>query len=92
MAPVKGLRAKVGPRKSKQGSSNQKSTTKVSKKPKAPPPVQQKTKPKTGFVKKKRKVYTDEELGIPKLNMVTPEGVQQPRGKKKGKVFVDDQV
>jgi len=40
---------------------------------------------------KKRKTYTDEELGIPKLNMITPAGVQKPRGKKKGKIFVDDQ-
>lgn len=43
-------------------------------------------------VKKKRRVYTDEELGIPKLNMITPVGVDLPKGKKKGKVFVDDQV
>ena len=41
---------------------------------------------------KKQKIYTDEELGIPKLNMITPTGVQKPRGKKKGKVYVDDMV
>ena len=41
---------------------------------------------------KKRKTYTDEELGIPKLNMITPAGVQKPKGKKKGKVYVDDMV
>ncbi|SPQ21950.1 1f81454b-8b86-4cc3-8501-d4e412b49600 [Thermothielavioides terrestris] len=40
--------------------------------------------------KKKQRVYTDKELGIPELNMVTPVGVTKPRGKKKGKVFVDD--
>ncbi|OIW29771.1 hypothetical protein CONLIGDRAFT_631852 [Coniochaeta ligniaria NRRL 30616] len=40
--------------------------------------------------KKKRKVYTEKELGIPKLNMITPVGVEKPKGKKKGKVFVDD--
>ncbi|KAI5865467.1 hypothetical protein GGS23DRAFT_618505 [Durotheca rogersii] len=40
--------------------------------------------------KKKKKVYTEKELGIPELNMVTPIGVAKPRGKKKGKVFVDD--
>ncbi|KAI8625152.1 hypothetical protein F5Y19DRAFT_273512 [Xylariaceae sp. FL1651] len=40
--------------------------------------------------KKKKKVYTEKELAIPKLNMVTPLGVTKPRGKKKGKVFVDD--
>jgi 60S ribosomal subunit assembly/export protein LOC1 len=42
--------------------------------------------------KKKKPVYTDKELGIPELNMVTPVGVTKPRGKKKGKVFVDDKV
>jgi hypothetical protein len=42
--------------------------------------------------KKKRKVYTEKELGIPKLNMITPVGVEKPKGKKKGKVFVDDRV
>jgi 60S ribosomal subunit assembly/export protein LOC1 len=42
--------------------------------------------------KKKKRVYTDEELGIPKLNMITPVGVQKPKGQKKGKVFVDDKV
>ncbi|KAK3308900.1 uncharacterized protein B0T15DRAFT_122133 [Chaetomium strumarium] len=40
--------------------------------------------------KKKQRIYTDKELGIPELNMVTPVGVTKPRGKKKGKVFVDD--
>lgn len=42
--------------------------------------------------KPKRKMYTAEELGLPKLNMITPVGVVKPRGKKKGKVFVDDKV
>ena len=41
--------------------------------------------------KKKRREYTEKELDIPKLNMITPAGVGKPRGKKKGKVFVDDQ-
>ncbi|KAJ4306307.1 60S ribosomal subunit assembly/export protein [Collariella sp. IMI 366227] len=40
--------------------------------------------------KKKKRVYTEKELGIPELNMVTPVGVTKPKGKKKGKVFVDD--
>lgn len=44
-----------------------------------------------GSAKKKRRTYTDKELGIPTLNMITPAGVQKPKGKKKGKVFVDDQ-
>ena len=66
--------------------------SKVSKRPKPSKPVQQKTKSKSSLPKKKRKVYTDKELGIPKLNMITPVGVDLPKGKKKGKVFVDDQV
>ena len=41
---------------------------------------------------KRRRVRTAEELGIPRLNMVTPAGVQRPRGKKKDKVYVDDAV
>lgn len=46
-----------------------------------------------GLAKKiKKKVYTEDELGIPKLNMITPVGVVKPKGKKKGKVFVDDNV
>ncbi|KJZ75013.1 60S ribosomal subunit assembly protein LOC1 [Hirsutella minnesotensis 3608] len=63
-----------------------------SKKPKGTPPSQQvKEKNRAALLKKpKKKTYTEEELGIPKLNMVTPVGVIKPRGKKKGKVFVDD--
>ena len=67
--------------------------TRVSKsKVKAPPPKQQKTKPVQGPQKKKRRVYTDKELGLPKLNTITPVGVEKPRGKKKGKDFIDDRV
>ncbi|KAI0400599.1 hypothetical protein F4802DRAFT_584304 [Xylaria palmicola] len=40
--------------------------------------------------KRKKKIYTEKELGIPQLNMITPVGVTKPKGKKKGKVFVDD--
>lgn len=42
--------------------------------------------------KRKKKVYAEKDLDIPKLNMVTPIGVEKPKGKKKGKVFVDDRV
>ncbi|KAM0254352.1 hypothetical protein ACHAQJ_006884 [Trichoderma viride] len=38
----------------------------------------------------KKKKYTEAELKIPTLNMITPIGVEKPKGKKKGKVFVDD--
>lgn len=65
-----------------------------SKKPKGPVMSQQvKEKNRAALLKKpKKKVYTEAELGIPTLNMVTPVGVVKPRGKKKGKVFADDTV
>ena len=73
------------------------SKSRVVKKTKLPPPKQLKTKSassttKNGVGKKKKRVYTEKELGIPKLNMITPVGVEAPRGKKRGKVFVDDAV
>jgi 60S ribosomal subunit assembly/export protein LOC1 len=49
-----------------------------------------KTKRSSTPAKKKQPVYTDAELGIPKLNGIVPTGIQKPKGKKKGKVFVDD--
>jgi len=54
------------------------------------PAVQQKSK---SFqpVRKKKRIYTEKELDIPKLNMITPAGVTKPKGQKKGKIFVDDQ-
>ncbi|VUC24653.1 unnamed protein product [Clonostachys rosea] len=64
-----------------------------SKKGKQGPVVSQQVKEKNraALLKKpKKKVYTAEELNIPKLNMITPVGVVKPRGKKKGKIFVDD--
>lgn len=76
------------------------STTRVSKSskkdgPKRPPPKEQKTKPRTAqenLKKKKKRVYTEKELDLPELNQITPVGVVKPKGKKKGKTFVDDQV
>ena len=59
-----------------------------------PPPKQVKTKPGSQAAakpKKKRRLYSDKELDLPVLNGIVPAGVQKPRGKKKGKVFVDDQ-
>ncbi|KAK6072950.1 60S ribosomal subunit assembly/export protein LOC1 [Seiridium cupressi] len=61
----------------------------VNRKKKGPPPPS-KGKGLAGPQKKKKKVYTEKELDIPKLNMITPIGVEKPKGKKKGKVFVDD--
>ncbi|QIX01663.1 hypothetical protein AMS68_007180 [Peltaster fructicola] len=64
-------------------------TKKKSKLP-APKPVQQKTKSTALPAKKKKRVYTDKELGIPQLNGIRPTGVQKPPNAKKGKNFVDD--
>lgn len=75
----------------KPGALGAKSKSQISKKSKIPP-KQQKTKSATVPTRKKQRVYTDKELGIPELNMITPVGVDLPKGKKKGKVFVDDQV
>lgn len=66
---------------------------KSKKKGSAAPPKPTKGKSLAAMMnKKKKKVYTEKELGIPQLNMVTPIGVEKPKGKKKGKVFVDDRV
>lgn len=99
MAPTKTVRNKFGLNKGTKGGKGSKTSigptskkSRVSKKIKAPPPKQQKTKSAPAPIKKKTRVYTDKELGIPQLNMITPVGVNLPKGKKKGKVFVDDQV
>lgn len=98
MAPTRTVKSKHSSKDNKSSKRPEKSgalgantKSKVSKKSKAPPPKQQKTKSATP-AKKKKRVYTEKELGIPKLNMITPIGVESPKGKKKGKVFVDDQV
>lgn len=59
------------------------------------PPQEVKSKARTApenLQKKKKRVYTEAELGLPKLNSITPVGVVKPKGKKKGKTFVDDEV
>ncbi len=66
-----------------------------SRKPKGKlPPTQVKSRTAVADLLKKRhkKVYSEKELDIPALNMITPAGVQKPKGQKKGKVFVDDRV
>jgi 60S ribosomal subunit assembly/export protein LOC1 len=59
-----------------------------------PKTVQVKTKPGSQTAnkapKKKKRVYTDKELNLPTLNMITPAGVTKLKGKKKGKIFIDD--
>lgn len=85
---------KSGIRNSKQSGKPQGDGVSKSKKPKSkgPPPKPQKSAGNLATLKKKRRVYTEKELGIPALNMITPVGVAKPKGKKKGKVFVDDRV
>jgi 60S ribosomal subunit assembly/export protein LOC1 len=74
--------------KSKSKSSSKSKSKSKSKEPYAKPEV--KTRRVSALPKKKKKEYTDVELGLPQLNGIMPTGVQKPKGKKKGKVFVDD--
>jgi 60S ribosomal subunit assembly/export protein LOC1 len=92
--PPAGARGSSKPAKPKSGSKSSSSKPKPKPAGKRPTPEQIKTKPGTHNPvkpkKKKQRVYTDKELGLPALNMITPAGVQKPKGKKKGKIFVDD--
>lgn len=97
MAPVKPPAGKTskptgaGSKGKPSGGGSSSSKSKV----KRPPPKEMKAKPRTApelLKKRKKRVYTEKELNLPALNTITPVGVQKPRGKKKGKVFVDDQV
>ncbi len=100
MAPSRTKTVKNKHAANKSGISNSKSSKSgpsdgiIKSKPKRPATAKQVTGKSVSGVqkKKKRRVYTEKELGIPELNMVTPVGVTKPRGKKKGKVFVDDKV
>ena len=83
MAPVK-------PSTKSKSSSKPTSSKSKKSKPHATKADQIKTKPSSTPAKKKQRQYTDAELGIPKLNGIVPAGIQKPKGKKKGKVFVDD--
>ncbi|KAL9058785.1 MAG: hypothetical protein Q9206_001772 [Seirophora lacunosa] len=97
MAPTKTVKSKFAASKSDKSSSKGSGKplrgssgvrkSKLSKGVNLPPPKQQKTKASTGPPKKKRRVYTEKELGLPKLNTITPVAVDLPKGKKKGKVF-----
>ena len=49
-------------------------------------------RPSSSQISKKKRTYSEKELGISPLNTVVPAGVGKPRGKKKGKIFVDDPV
>jgi 60S ribosomal subunit assembly/export protein LOC1 len=106
MAPNRGPSANKSPKnkspKTKGKPSTFSSTSRVSKskssfkaKTKRPPPKEIKSKSRSApeqLKKTKTRKYTEKELDLPTLNMITPVGVQKPKGKKKGKVFVDDQV
>ncbi|KAJ5139270.1 uncharacterized protein N7515_004118 [Penicillium bovifimosum] len=105
MAPTKGSSKgsskgpSVGGAKGAKSSGLGSAATRVSKSskkdgPKRPPPKEVKSKPRTvqeNLKKKKKRVYTEKELDLPVLNQITPVGVVKPKGKKKGKTFVDDQ-
>lgn len=73
------------------GSSAKAKTASRSGAPKTAKSKVSKPKTTTAHKAKKRRHYTEKELDIQKLNMITPTGVKTPKGKKKGKVFVDDQ-
>lgn len=100
MAPNRGTTKasnKSGPKKDVKSSTSASKVSKVSKdkKGKRPPPKEMKNKSRSApdmLKKKKKREYTEKELNLPSLNQITPVGVTKPRGKKKGKVFVDDQV
>lgn len=100
MAPNKGSSKGPSVGGAKGAKSSLSSASRVSKSskkdgPKRPPPKEQKSKPRTvqeNLKKKKKRVYTEKELDLPELNQITPVGVVKPKGKKKGKTFVDDQV
>ncbi|KAI4182024.1 MAG: hypothetical protein L6R41_006254 [Letrouitia leprolyta] len=99
MAPTRTVRSKFVAKKTDNGKGSSKSPAKAtgvtkarpSKGPTLPSPKQQKTKSQPGPPKKKKRTYTKKELGLPKLNTVIPVGIDRPKGKKKGKIFVDDQ-
>lgn len=56
----------------------------------AKPGGEQKSKSRLPGNKKKKRVYKESELDIPKLNGIIPAGIAKPKGQKKGKTFVDD--
>jgi 60S ribosomal subunit assembly/export protein LOC1 len=99
-APTRGGKSgpskSVGPSKGGAGSSKIRkgSTSSSAKKPQGQVSGEQKKSKSANSHgqanKKKKKVYTAEQLGIPELNGIRPEGVTKPPNMKKGKNFVDD--
>lgn len=96
MAPTKATKASNKTKdSSKKPLSSSSSRVSKSKEVKRPPPKQVKPKPlsdPSNLKKKHKREYTETELDLPKLNAITPVGVVKPKGKKKGKTFVDDKV
>lgn len=97
MAPTKGKpdTKKPTPSKSKPLSSSSRVSKSKDAAAKRPPAEEVKTKPRSDpsqLKKKQKRAYTEEELDLPRLNAITPVGVVKPKGKKKGKTFVDDRV
>lgn len=97
MAPTKASNKTKpsGKDSSKKPLSSSSSRVSKSKDVKRPPPKQVKPKPRSdpsNLKKKHKREYTEAELDMPKLNTITPVGVVKPKGKKKGKTFVDDKV
>lgn len=101
MAPTKpSSKGKTGPKGKSGGASKPKAGGKkpegISKRRQkslslAKPGGEQKSKSvKSKDGRKKKRVYTESELDIPKLNSIVPAGIAKPKGQKKGKVFVDD--
>lgn len=93
MAPTKGS-SKGASDKGGSKSSSSSSASRVSKSSKSnvkrPPPKEVKSKARTApenLQKKKKRVYTEAELDLPKLNTITPVGVVKPKGKKEGEDF-----
>ncbi|KAL4780542.1 60S ribosomal subunit assembly/export protein loc1 [Aspergillus varians] len=93
MAPTNGP-AKSKPSTKGDSKNNKVLGSKVNKKNvKRPPPKEVKSKARTEqnqLKKKKKRQFSEAELNLPKLNMITPVGVINPKGKKKGKTFCDD--
>jgi 60S ribosomal subunit assembly/export protein LOC1 len=100
MAPTFSKSSSKGKPTSTKGSKPASGGYKVSKssskaKVKRPPPKEVKSQSRSAPNRQKKtktRQYTEKELALPTLNMITPVGVETPRGKKKGKTFVDDQV
>lgn len=98
MAPTKpSNKTSTSKDNTKQSKPSSSSSSRVSKNKdaKRPPPKQVKPTPlsaPSNLKRKQTREYTEAELDLPKLNSIMPAGVVKPKGKKKGKTFVDDKV